>query len=405
MIRRVAAALFLLVVVPQVAARILLPGLSYWKVPFIFTSAMRGNLSIAAIGIGPAISAFLVVEVVALIVPPWRRLRRGGPRERALLVRASLILTALIAVVQSYFIHQWLSSWRIEMVESPGLGSKILLVSTLTAGSFLLLAAAWLNDRVGLGSGISLLLAWEAGASLVDWILGVPLRLESGMDEPIGLFILAISGVAAVASTVWLFRRRDGGLRLPTSGVIPLPEAAWLLMLPLSLGKLFNFAVPGFPLDHKTDLLLTFVITALLGTLYARLFTRGADEEARRVALRRSLAWLMGLVALEAVPSQLHLGTKIDPLVLVVLTAVVLDLTEEWRARRREPTLVVVWPIHQTARVEPALAKLAAAGIRAHARGLHHRALLQFFGPYLPIDLMVPEERADEARALLDQPM
>jgi hypothetical protein len=44
---------------------------------------------------------------------------------------------------------------------------------------------------------------------------------------------------------------------------------------------------------------------------------------------------------------------------------------------------------------------LSAAGIPARARGTCARTLLQFFGPYFAIDLMVPPQRANEARALL----
>jgi hypothetical protein len=84
-----------------------------------------------------------------------------------------------------------------------------------------------------------------------------------------------------------------------------------------------------------------------------------------------------------------------------VVTAVILDLVAEWRFRRRHGALVPVWPLHRLYAVDPALDLLHAAGIPAHPRSVHARTLLQFFAPYLPVDLLVPEADAARARALL----
>lgn len=51
--------------------------------------------------------------------------------------------------------------------------------------------------------------------------------------------------------------------------------------------------------------------------------------------------------------------------------------------------------------VAPVLAALDKAGIRAHARGLHHRTLLQFFGPYVPIGIFVSPSDEDRARGVV----
>ncbi len=66
----------------------------------------------------------------------------------------------------------------------------------------------------------------------------------------------------------------------------------------------------------------------------------------------------------------------------------------------RPAGLVPACELHRVYAVEPALAALAAAGIPAFARTRHFRALSHFFGPYAPIEILVPLERAAEADAL-----
>ena len=81
--------------------------------------------------------------------------------------------------------------------------------------------------------------------------------------------------------------------------------------------------------------------------------------------------------------------------------AVVLDVAAEWRARRRAVELETVWEEHRVHALDPALEALRDEGIDAHARGLHHRALLHAFGPFVPVHLMVPVDHAARARRLL----
>ncbi len=85
----------------------------------------------------------------------------------------------------------------------------------------------------------------------------------------------------------------------------------------------------------------------------------------------------------------------------IVGAAVVLDVGKEWRFRRSHDDLVRVWPVHRVYAVQPAQQALHAAGIPAFARGLHHRTLLQFFGPYVPIALLVPAAKAAQAERIV----
>jgi hypothetical protein len=84
-------------------------------------------------------------------------------------------------------------------------------------------------------------------------------------------------------------------------------------------------------------------------------------------------------------------------------TGIVCDLIREWQAKESDPNLTPVWEIHQTYAVAPAIRLLEAEGIHAFAKGARQRALLQFFGPYVPVRLLVTAEDAQRAYALLQE--
>jgi hypothetical protein len=85
----------------------------------------------------------------------------------------------------------------------------------------------------------------------------------------------------------------------------------------------------------------------------------------------------------------------------VVLPAVLTDAVVEWRARARRADLVTVWPLHQVQLADEVAATLAAEGIAVHLRGLRFRSLMHFFGPEVPIAVMVPVADAERAHKLL----
>ena len=84
-----------------------------------------------------------------------------------------------------------------------------------------------------------------------------------------------------------------------------------------------------------------------------------------------------------------------------MLVAVLLDLRGDWRALGDRPDLVPAWPLHRMYRLDPALLRLERAGIPAHAKSRYVRTLLQFFGPYAPVVLLVPRDRVTDAEAIL----
>lgn len=84
-------------------------------------------------------------------------------------------------------------------------------------------------------------------------------------------------------------------------------------------------------------------------------------------------------------------------------TALTIDLILEFRARQSSPSLVPVWEIHQVYALPPTLRMLENAHIKAFAKNKHVRSMVQFFGPHIPIQIMVPLEDAQRARTLIEE--
>ena len=94
-----------------------------------------------------------------------------------------------------------------------------------------------------------------------------------------------------------------------------------------------------------------------------------------------------------------QLGVLADPFVLAFIVATMLDLIEETLDRSR--ALVPVWPIHDPIFAAVARDKLREAEIPHHLQASRLRSLLWFFGPYVPIMVMVPEQHAVAAEKRL----
>jgi preprotein translocase subunit SecY len=382
------------------AGFVLLPGVS--DLAHLLRGQRPDQLSVVALGLTPALSAFFLVEIVVAAVPRWRPLRTRGPIERARLRRAALILTLVLSAVQAYFISQWLNG-NMSQFSRYGMGgdpiSPLLVTTTLVGGVCFVLAVAWLVDRWGLTSGFSVLMAVPAAAEVM-WSLA-KLRPDENL-RPFDLVMVGTIFVGLIGATVLIFRK-PAKLRLPVCGLVPLPVAHGFLFAAAWAGNYLHwFSVPAAGTPAYAGWFVA--LAALQAYAFSRRFARpavrlgvtGTGAELRAsifYVLFMAFPWLM----------LLNLPLAIDGFAVATGVAFLLDIGAEWRARRKEPTLVDVWPVHDVATLVPSLAALEKAGIFAHARAVHHRSLLQFFGPFVPIDIYVPKARAEEAQEILGE--
>ncbi|HAB19449.1 MAG TPA: hypothetical protein PLX89_16240 [Verrucomicrobiota bacterium] len=377
---------------------------------------------ILALGVTPLISGYVLVEFAALLVPGWRSLRTGSQTGRGKLIRASLIVGMLLALFQAFMLN---SAW--ETLDGVPHAGCLLRVITLMGATFLLIAASWIVDREGLGVGLPVVFLAMAVPSLA-----VPFGnlVEAAGSEAVPWSILGtwiFVSVASVGALLWLFSSsclptndelpHPALLSRPACGLMPITfVTSLLLLIAIAARRLRN---PGLaPSTPETVDPMTAVVLGLgAAALFAFLFNRPRKVAAAWRALSPNppegvpglKSVLLECVLFIAIISllgawaarQMAEWFRPDLVVILLATGIIYDVIEEWRFRNRHPDVVNVWEIHQTYAVAPTTRMLAAEGISGFAKGTRLRALLQFFGPYAPIQILVPAAQAQQAHSLL----
>jgi hypothetical protein len=382
-------------------------------------------LSLFAFGLNPLLSAMFLVEVGALVVRRWRSYRHGSPELRARLVRTAMLTTVVFAGIQAFFINRWLDGSvkafppGFEFVTNT-VGGRLVIAVSLVTGVMILVGLANLIDRHGIGCGFSVLIAALSIPKITQDLsqsLAQRSSSDGGLGRALGVPALVLVGLAFATAN----RRgnvaagQSRALAAPSSGLYPLAVVlGGFAMIPQVAA--IGVAVPEWVRRLPDQLPIRFLSLAVVVTLFAWLFTRPAlvlplwrrawgddGERAARRAFPRAVAGALifiGLLgAVDAHSRSLRLA--FDAAGTLVVLCVALDVMGEWRFRRVHPHVERVWPEHRLYAIEPALAQLAAKGIAAYPRGLRHRALLAFAGPYVPVELLVPAPQAEEARTIV----
>ena len=115
------------------------------------------RFSVFAMSISPYITASIVIQLLAMIIPSLERLtKEGGEEGRKKINRYTKILTIVLALVESIGIYFAYQSSGI-FVDSSFLTGALVVVGLVTGTSILM----WLGDQItnkGVGNGISLLI-------------------------------------------------------------------------------------------------------------------------------------------------------------------------------------------------------------------------------------------------------
>ncbi|WP_397542926.1 preprotein translocase subunit SecY [Roseovarius salis] len=223
----------------------------------MFTGGALGRMGIFALGIMPYISASIIVQLMAAMVPALEQLKKEGEQGRKKINQYTRYGTVGLATLQSYGLAMSLVSG--ELVQ-PDMGTPFFIAScmiTLVGGTMFLM---WLGEQItarGVGNGISLII-------FVGIIAEVPAALaqffsqgRSGAISPAVIVGVMIMVVAVIAFVVFMERslrkihiqypRRqvgmkvyDGGsshlpVKVNPAGVIPAIFASSLLLLPTTL--------------------------------------------------------------------------------------------------------------------------------------------------------------------------
>ena len=233
----------------------------------MFSGGAFGNASIFALGVMPYISASIVIQLLGVFVPYFRKLQMEGESGRKKMNQMTRWLTILIICIQgpAYMaaIHGQIPGQAFVAVNQLGWSNFMFnLVSTiiLMAGSMFVM---WLGERItdrGIGNGISLII-------MIGIVARLPYALAAEITEKLtttngGMLILIVEFVvwffvlvAAIALVQAVRRvpvqyakrvvgnRQYGGVRqyiplkINAAGVMPIIFAQALMLFPLLFSK------------------------------------------------------------------------------------------------------------------------------------------------------------------------
>ena len=119
------------------------------------------QMSIFSLGVGPYITASIIIELLAMdIIPALAEMAKSGKKGRQQMDRITRYLGVVMALVQGYFIVQYLDKAYAGygFIDNPGFTSYLYNAVIFTAGTMFVL---WLADQItakGIGNGTSMII-------------------------------------------------------------------------------------------------------------------------------------------------------------------------------------------------------------------------------------------------------
>ncbi len=225
----------------------------------LFSGGGLSNLSLVMLGVGPYITASIVMQLLTLMIPRFKQLyQEEGEAGRAKFSMYSRLLTLPIALVQG--ISFLLILERQGVLPALGLFPFAVNLITIIAGSLLLMWIGELISEYGLGNGVSLIIFAGIVAGYPSQISQLLFTFESS-QLPLYLSFVA-AGLAVIAAVVFIteaerpipvtYAKRVRGmkffggtstylpLRLNQAGVIPIIFALSFLLIPQMFASFFQ---------------------------------------------------------------------------------------------------------------------------------------------------------------------
>ena len=158
----------------------------------MFSGGALSRFTIFALGIMPYISASIIMQLLAYVVPAFEQMKKEGEAGRRKITQYTRYGTLGLALFQTISIALALESSP-GMVIDPGFGFRATAVISLTAGTMFLM---WLGEQIterGLGNGISILIFAGIAAGLPSAVSGLLELVRTGaMNILVAIVIVAV---------------------------------------------------------------------------------------------------------------------------------------------------------------------------------------------------------------------
>jgi len=149
-----------------------------------FTGGSLSAATVFALGIGPYITASIMMQMLSMAVPYLEQLNKEGEYGRKLINQYTRYLTIGLSIFYSITYITWLE--HMNLILDPGIGFRILFILSLTVGATFVM---WLGEQIslmGLGNGSSMIIFAGIVARFPNGILKMA---ESVVQRDTSLFV------------------------------------------------------------------------------------------------------------------------------------------------------------------------------------------------------------------------
>lgn len=287
----------------------------------IFSGGGLSQLSLVMLGVGPYITAVIILQLLTIMSPQLKSLyQEEGELGRKKFYQYGRVLTILIAGIQGAGLMMLL---RTQGVFQPSTLSFIAGLITVIAGSLILMWLGELITEFGIGNGVSVVIF----AGIVSGIPGAITQLAVGYDATllttyialVAVGILMIAGVVFVTEAERLIpmtyaKQSRGGqsyggvatylpLRINQAGVMPIifalslmlfPQmiAQWLVQMPQEIWQTIGNSLTWFFNTTWLYAIVYFVLIFLFTFFYTAITF---DPEATATNLQKNGAFISGI--------------------------------------------------------------------------------------------------------------
>ncbi|CAN5843115.1 preprotein translocase subunit SecY [soil metagenome] len=258
----------------------------------LFSGGALSQLAVFALGIMPYITASIIMQLLAVVIPKLEEWQKEGASGTARITQITRYVTVVLAILQSTGLIVLIESGQLfggaipttGLIPDDSLPIRALMILTLTAGTAFIMWLGELITQRGIGNGMSIIIFVAILASL-------PGQFAAIYQQNLVLFVVfLLVGLLLIVGVVYVEqgqrripvqyakrqvgRRQYGGqqtyipLKVNQAGVIPIIFASSLLYLPQLAASIANsdgvtnfvnryFQSGGHPVYILTYLLLT----------------------------------------------------------------------------------------------------------------------------------------------------
>jgi preprotein translocase subunit SecY len=238
-------------------------GASLYSIVNLFSGGALLRLTVFALGIMPYITASIILQLLAVVIPRLETLRQEGQTGQAKITQYTRYLTVGLAILQSTGIVALARSGNLfpgcsaTIIPDPSIFRIATMVICMTAGTAVIM---WLGELItdrGIGNGMSLMIftqviavipgdLWEIEKLKHQFVFGVVLVVAIGVIAFVAFMEQAQRRIPVQYAKRMVGRKMYGGtstyipLKVNQAGVIPVIFAMSLLYIPQLAAQLFG---------------------------------------------------------------------------------------------------------------------------------------------------------------------